>query len=308
MKYIKEKIKNWAAEEKFNAVGFTQIGEIPANVKDHFIKWKGSGYAGDMDWFNKTINERLKVEKYFPEAKNAIVFLHSYYHQVSDEWEKEKFKIASYAHGKDYHKLLRKKTGRIAQKMQNEFGKFEYKISVDSSPVLERYWAQKAGLGWIGKNSMLISPQIGSYTFIAVLLTNLEIEPDTSFIKDYCGNCNKCVEACPTGAILPDKIIDSNKCLSYLTIEHKKEIAVDLLDKVKPWLFGCDVCLNVCPWNTKAVETKELRFHQSYSTGEIKDLINDFSETKFNDCFAGTPIRRAGAQHFIYIADLIMKE
>ena len=135
----------------------------------------------------------------------------------------------------------------------------------------------------------------------------MKFEADEPFTMDFCGSCNKCVEACPTNAILPGKVIDSNKCLSYLTIEHKNEIRTNLQKNIAPWLFGCDACLEVCPWNNKAAATKEMRFHPHYSSEKIKDLINDFSETKFNKYFAGTPVRRAGAEHFKYIYDLIMK-
>ncbi len=303
----KEIIGKLAIEEKFSQVGFAEAEPVVSDIKDLYLRWLYEGKHAGMKWMETTKETRTDLKSFSPGAKSVIVFLHSYFHGHNTGKQSE-YKIASYAHGKDYHKLLRKKLKRIAEKMRTEFGEFEYKISVDSAPVMEKYWAQKAGLGWIGKNGLLISPKMGSFHFIAILVTTLNIEADEPFRYNYCGTCNKCREACPTSAIKEKGIIDSNKCLSYLNIEHKGEIAGELREKISPWLFGCDVCQEVCPWNSKAEITGELRFHDQYSLGEIKYLLNNCSETKFNEYFAGTPVRRAGFEHFKYVAKLIKND
>ena len=303
---FKNSVRRWAETEYFDQVGFTRIEPLPGTISDSFSRWIEKRFYGKMDWMERTAGLRLDPRMYFPEVKSMIVFLHSYHHRIPEEMENLPVRIASYAHGKDYHYVLKKKMRRLTGKISDVTGAFNYRFSIDSAPVLERFWAQKAGLGWQGKNSMLISPRLGSRNFISIILTDLDIEPDPPFTRDLCGICERCVSGCPTAAIMPDRTVNSNHCISYLTIEHKGRFDPSL-PETAPWIFGCDACQDVCPWNRFSRETKELRFHPAYSADKIKDLINHPSESKFSGCFAGTAVKRAGAVHFRYVSERISR-
>ncbi|GAB4176484.1 MAG: tRNA epoxyqueuosine(34) reductase QueG [Calditrichia bacterium] len=302
-KAIKEQILKAAQEENFDDIGFAVPGQTESELHRLLTKWVENGHHGNMSWYVKILDQRINIRNYFPGIRSVVVFLMNYRHDCRQH--DAGFKIASYAHGKDYHKVLRKKINRIAKKIKEVVPELQYKISVDSSPVAERYWAVKAGLGWIGKNGMFISRKFGSFTFLATLLVNIDLEENNSTVPDYCGKCNKCFESCPTNAILPGKIVDSNRCISYLTIEHQTQIDSELASKLFPWIFGCDVCQDVCPWNRKKIFTKEHRFRDIYT-----DLVSsDYSEVtadSFDSIFEGTAVRRAGFTHFSYIRSLLL--
>jgi epoxyqueuosine reductase len=301
---IKYRIREWAIGEGFLQVGFTcPEKEDMEHLERKFRAWVKNGYHAKMNWFTNTLEKRINVKKYFPEARSIVVFMTSYYHEESNEHKDAPYKIARYAHGKDYHKVLKKKLQKLIKELLAGIEGIQYRITVDSSPMAERYWAQKAGLGWIGKNTMLISPKFGSYTFLATLITNLPFSPDPPFEKDLCGTCERCLRSCPTKAILPKKIIDSNKCISYLTIEHRGSIEKQWLEKLNGWIFGCDICQEVCPWNSRKVITSEKRFWDQYNPAKIPSVLE--SEVHFHQFFAGTPIRRAGFKHFRYVVHAV---
>lgn len=294
---IKSWIRNLAREYHFQDVGFTVPNpEDKEILKNYFHQWIENHYHGTMEWFINSLDKRIDVQQYFPAVKSIAVFIISYAHKEEGNWKNIPFKIAKYAHGKDYHKVLRKKIRQLAGKLKEKIPDLEYKITVDSSPMAERYWAWKAGLGWIGKNSMLISRKYGSYTFLATLMTNLYIEPDVPYAKDYCGSCSACMQSCPTGAILPGKIVDSNKCISYLTIEHRGAIDESLFQRMNGWIFGCDICQEVCPWNSRKILTEEIRFHDQFDPQKLHKAILEEDQSAFDAILAGTAVRRSNAE------------
>jgi epoxyqueuosine reductase len=286
---IKEEIKKKILGIGFDLVGFTDI-EVPEYAKKNFIYWIESNYYGDMNYMKETIDKRLDIKKVWKDAKSVVVVGKNYYKNV----HYKNHKISIYALSKDYHKVIKKKLLKIFKELSKEF-KFNFKIYVDTGPILEKVFAQKAGLGWQGKNSILINPKLGSYIFLGVILLDIDLEPDKPFIYDFCGKCNRCINACPTNAILNNRIIDANKCISYWTIEYKGD---EIKIKFKDWIFGCDICQIVCPWNNKAIETdwKEFKLLDvlNYSLEELLNL----NENEYNELFKGMPIKRANYKRF----------
>ena len=215
---------------------------------------------GKMSYMENHFELRVDPCKLVPGARSVITLLHNYY---PEEKQDEGIpKIAKYAFGKDYHDVIRNKLHAFINILTEKIGNLEARGFVDSAPVLERSWAERSGLGWVGKNGNLIGKKQGSYYFIATLITDLELEYDNPFPTDHCGSCNRCIEACPTEAILPDKVIDARKCISYLTIELKKSETIpdQFKGKMDNWAFGCDICQDVCPWNRFATSHREPEF------------------------------------------------
>ncbi|MEI9933313.1 MAG: tRNA epoxyqueuosine(34) reductase QueG [Ferruginibacter sp.] len=221
-----------------------------------------------------------------PGARSVITLLLNYF---PEEKQKEAVpKIAKYAYGNDYHEVIRNKLKSLLQFIKENIGEVNGRGFVDSAPVLERSWAQKSGLGWIGKNGNLINKQNGSFFFIATLITDLEFTYDDGYAKDYCGTCTKCIDACPTDAILPDKVIDGSKCISYFTIELKEMLIPDnMKNKFDNWIFGCDTCQDVCPWNRFSGFTKEQEFSPlpeilNFTKNDWEELTEESFKKYFN--------------------------
>ena len=244
------------------------------------------------NYFDKRLDPRLLVDG----AKSVISLLYNYY--PSQTQNPAAPKISKYAYGADYHEVIKNKLGEFLQSIREKIGDVHGRAFVDSAPVLDKAWAKKSGLGWIGKNSNLITKQQGSFFFIAELIVDLELEHDGP-IKDYCGTCTRCIDACPTEAIVEPYIVDGSKCISYLTIELKENIPGDFKNKMDNWVFGCDVCQDVCPWNSFSLPHKETLFNANPS------LLN-FSETEwqeitqetFNVVFKNSAVKRTKYRGF----------
>ncbi|HMR83554.1 MAG TPA: tRNA epoxyqueuosine(34) reductase QueG, partial [Niabella sp.] len=210
--------------------------------------WLNKGMHGQMKYMENYFDLRIDPTKLVPGAKSVITLLLNYFpgqHQSSEAPQ-----IAKYAYGNDYHEVIRAKLNEFLFVIREKLGDIQGRGFVDSAPVLERTWARKSGLGWVGKNGNLINKESGSFFFIATLITDLELIPDDPFAKDFCGTCTKCIDACPTGAILPGKVIDGSRCISYFTIELKEMLLPDeMKGRFSNWMFGCDTCQDVCPWN-----------------------------------------------------------
>lgn len=256
-------------------------------------KWLNKQMHGSMQYMEKYFEQRINPALLVPGAKSVITVLMNYFpeeHQQNDTP-----KIAKYAFGKDYHEVIKEKLSQLLLTMQQQIGEINGRGFVDSAPVLERSWAQRSGLGWIGKNGNLITRQQGSFFFIATLITDLELVYDDAFAKDYCGTCTKCINACPTDAILGNKVIDGSKCISYFTIELKEMlIPEDVKGKFQNWMFGCDICQDVCPWNRFSAPTTETAFKPiaeilNLSTKEWQQL----SEESFKKIFKHSPLKRS---------------
>lgn len=275
--------------------GFDHCGIAKAQPLDEdahrLEKWLHQGMHGNMKYMENYFDLRVDPTKLVAGAKSVITLLKNYYPSQSLLQNG----ISKYAYGKDYHEVIKASLKNLIQQLQENIGQFQGRGFVDSAPVLERSWAQKSGLGWIGKNGNLITKQSGSFFFIATLIVDVELNYDDPFAKDFCGNCKRCIEACPTEAILPDKTINGAKCISYFTIELKDEIIPkEMKGKFANWMFGCDVCQDVCPWNRFSKPNKEQAFQPlpeilNFTTKEWEEL----SEEAFKKIFKHSPLSRA---------------
>ncbi len=294
---IKEEIKTEAYRLGFSHIGFTK-----PNIPLHFLtftEWIDRGYAGNMGYLSRadTLAKRKDPTLILPNCKSIIVLALPYTPPGFEKRKNHFPKIANYAIGDDYHlvipKLLKNLVDFIITKVHPI--QIEYRIYTDTGPILEKEIAQNAGLGWIGKNTCLIIPGAGSYFFLAELLINLSFETDTILEKDLCGNCTRCLDSCPTSCILPNRTIDANRCISYLTIEHRGMIPEELCAKIDNWIFGCDVCQQVCPWNTKFAKEPEQNFFQTSESVQNLDIVSELQLTKseFQNKYSQSPISRA---------------
>lgn len=285
-------IKKWAKELGFEYCGIARAERLDEEARK-LERWLSEGMHGTMQYMENHFELRVDPTKLVPGAKSVITLLMNYYPAHAQNINSPK--IARYAYGQDYHEVLRAKLKLLLQKIREQFGAVEGRGFVDSAPVLERAWAIKSGLGWVGKNGNLINKQQGSFFFIATLITDLQLEADDPFAKDFCGNCTRCIDSCPTGAILPGKTIDGSKCISYFTIELKDALIPDeQKGKFGNWMFGCDICQEVCPWN---------RFSQPHTNTEftpIPEILNlsknewqEMSEEMFKQIFKHSPLKRS---------------
>ena len=247
---------------------------------------------GSMRYMENHFELRVDPTRLVPGARSVITLLKNYY--PAREQEKEAVRIAKYAYGQDYHEVIRAQMNDFLQRLREEIGEINGRGFVDSAPVLERSWAQRSGLGWIGRNGNLITRQSGSFFFIATLITDLALDYDDPFAKDYCGSCTRCIDACPTGAILPDKVVNGSQCISYYTIELK-DMLIPSAEKNKfdNWAFGCDTCQDVCPWNRFSRPTAEPAFTPipevlTLSSAEWEAM----TEETFREVFRHSPISR----------------
>ncbi len=287
-------IKSEAARLGFDACHIAQAQRLDDEAR-MLESWLAKGFHGGMQYMENHFDLRVDPARLVPGAKSVIVLLLNYFPQQQQDITP---KISKYAYGSDYHEVIKEKLKQLLQFMQDQIGEVNGRGFVDSAPVLERSWAMRSGLGWVGKNGNLITKQQGSFFFIATLITDLELEYDDPFAKDYCGTCRRCIEACPTEAILEDKVIDGSRCISYFTIELKEMmIPENMQGKFDNWMFGCDNCQDVCPWNRFATPTKEVDF------APIPEVLNlttkqweSLSEESFKNIFRHSPLKRAKFQ------------
>ena len=254
--------------------------------------WLNKGFNGTMQYMENYFDLRVNPQKIVPSAKSVITLLQNYYPE--QQQQNNNYKVAKYAYGKDYHEIIRAKLKQLLANMNATIGSIDGRGFVDSAPVLERAWAIKSGLGWIGKNGNLITKQSGSFFFIATIIVDIELLYDDAYAKDFCGSCTKCIDHCPTNAILPNKVIDGSKCISYYTIELKDAlINENMKGKFDNWMFGCDTCQDVCPWNRFSSPTNEINFTP---IPEILNFTNqqweELTEESFKQIFKESPLKR----------------
>lgn len=274
----------------FDACGIARAEELTED-KSRLLTWLDSGYQADMTYMERNTEKRSDPRLLVNAAKSVIVLIQNYFPEKHEF--KSDYKIAKYAYGEDYHIVLKEKLFSLFNYINKEIAPAKGRCFTDSAPVQERSWAVKAGLGWIGKNGNLLTRNFGSFVFIAELIIDLELEYDTPNLHNYCGSCNICIEQCPTGAIVSPKIIDSNKCISYLTIENKGAIPETFKGKTENWIFGCDICQDVCPWNKKALPNHESRFHPDARLINLENKDwEDLTEEEFNLFFQKSPVSR----------------
>ena len=285
-------VKQTAQQLGFDYCGIARAAYLEADAR-RLEAWLNKGMHGSMQYMENYFELRTDPRKLVPGAKSVITLLKNYF--PAQQQHPHTPKIARYAYGKDYHEVIKQQLNDFLAELSAKIGQITGRGFVDSAPVLERAWAQKSGLGWIGKNGNLINPKAGSFYFIATLITDLELNCDHPLTKDYCGTCTKCLDACPTDAILPDKTINGSQCISYFTIELKDMlIPEEQKDKFNNWMFGCDICQEVCPWNRFSQPHNEPAFTP---IPEILELNTQewiqLSETAFNQIFKHSPLKRS---------------
>ena len=240
-------------KQKALAAGFSFVGVARAErmqpEERRLAEWLNAGHHGTMHWMENHFDKRVDPTKLVPGAKSVVSLLYNYF-PADDTPSRDAPKLSRYAYGEDYHKVIRHKLKDLVSELETLVGApIDGRVFVDSAPVLERDWAKRAGVGWTGKNTLLINPKAGSYFFLAEIISDLDLEPDAS-IRDYCGTCTACIDACPTEAISPaGYLVDGSKCISYLTIELREAIPEEFAGRMEGWAFGCDICQEVCPWN-----------------------------------------------------------
>lgn len=289
-------IKDYAKQLGFSHCGVAKAIPLDDDAR-RLTHWLNKNMHGKMSYMENHFDMRVNPAKLVPGATSVITLLYNYY--PSDIQMESSPKVAKYAYGKDYHDVIREKLKQFLFQLKATVGDFEGRGFVDSAPVLERSWAQRSGLGWIGKNGNLINKQNGSFLFIATLITDIKIDKyDDAYAKDYCGTCTKCIDACPTDAILPNKVIDGSKCISYFTIELKDMlIPENMKGKFENWMFGCDICQDVCPWNRFSTPHthEELQPIQEILQFSLNDW-NALTQESFQSIFKHSPLKRAKFQ------------
>jgi epoxyqueuosine reductase len=291
---ITENIKQKAFE-----IGFQKIGIVRADAllleRSNLEKWLADGFHGEMAWMNREPEKRTDPRILFPPARSVIVVALNYYTPHNHENEPNKGKISRYAWGDDYHDVLKEKLRVLLDWIKTQHPEGEGKICVDTAPIMDKAWAVRAGIGWLGKHSNVITTDYGSWIFIGEILLNIELEYDVEVVSDHCGSCTICLDACPTSAIVEPYVVDSRKCLSYVTIELRSEtFPVEIEDKLEGWLYGCDICQDVCPWNRFEKPTNETRFEPRHGdrSADLNQIMS-LTPEQYSERFRGTAIKRA---------------
>jgi len=283
-------IKTRAAELGFDACAVAAVTTI--DPEDLLGRWLAQGFHADMDWMVRTKAIRQDVLKRLPGSRSVVVVARNY-NSPRPLAEPGTGRISRYAWGRDYHRVLRRPLRALAAHIESLDEHVDTYCCIDSGPVLEKFWAARAGLGWLGKNSLVLRQDLGSWFFLGVILTTLEAAADAP-AQDLCGTCTRCIDACPTGAIVAPHVVDSRRCISYHTIENHGEVPKELQRHFGDWVFGCDICQEACPWNGGVPATSETDFHprQGHACPPL-ELFEEMDEEGFREEFAGTPIMRA---------------
>ena len=278
-----------------DALGFLSCGISQADFLEdeapRLEQWLNQGHHGSMSYMERHFDKRLDPRLLVPGAKSVVSLLLNY-HTDKKQADPKAPKISSYAYGKDYHFVIKEKLKELMQIIHREIGEVNGRVFVDSAPVMDKAWAAKSGLGWLGKNTNLISKKVGSFFFIAELIIDLELDYDTPVI-DHCGSCTACIDACPTNALLQPYQIDGSKCISYLTIELKENIPTEFKGQMDNWAFGCDICQTVCPWNRFATPHDQPAFEpQEELLNLTKSEWQEMTSVVFNKVFKNSAVKR----------------
>ena len=284
-------LRQKAAELGFSFCGISKA-EFLEDEAPRLEEWLKRGYHGKMQYLENHFDKRLDPRLLVPGSKSVVTLLYNYYPEKDLANDNAEFKIAKYAYGEDYHFVVKDRLKQLVECLKSEIGDINGRAFVDSAPVMERAWAQRSGAGWIGKNTLLLNRTNGSFHFLAELIIDVELNYDGP-VKDYCGTCTACIDACPTDAIVEPYVVDGSKCISYFTIELKEEIPTDVKGKFENWIFGCDICQDVCPWNKFSKPHNEPRFQphpdlQQMNKQQWTELTNDV----FRTIFKNSPVKR----------------
>ena len=284
-------------QETAQNLGFSKIGIAPAKSdplsKKQLTTWLDNNYHATMDWMVKRSEERGNINNYFPKAKSVISLALNYFTGTASNLE-DVGKVSNYAWGNDYHELMKPKLIQLLDLIKSIQPNVNGVTCVDTSPIMEKSWAQKAGLGWVGKHTNLITQDFGSWVFLGEVLLDIELEYDNPFTEDLCGTCTACLDACPTNAFPEPYVLDSSKCISYLTIEHRGDLPTAKEDKLSGWIYGCDICQEVCPWNIKFSQNSQEIFFQPRKNLNKRTIAewSQLTEEEFRALFKGSAVKR----------------
>lgn len=286
-------IKERAAQLGFSHCGISKARRLDEEAP-RLEKWLKEGRHGRMAYMENHFDKRLDPRILVDGAKSVISLIVNYYPGKDDGYTSP-VKVSKYARGEDYHFVIKDMLFTLAEDVKAQAGNINYRVFTDSAPVLDRAWAVNAGLGWIGRNTLMITPRNGSFFFIAEIITDLELEYDPPFGGNYCGDCTRCMDACPTGAIIGFRQLDASRCISYLTIEMKDEIPNEFKGSMESWVFGCDICQDVCPWNRFSLQHAQPRFMPAdgWTEWSVKEW-EDLTKPLFNEKFKRSALKRAG--------------
>ena len=283
-------IKQKAEKFGFQSCGISKA-EFLEEEAPRLETWLNKGYHGEMKYMENHFDKRLNPTLLVDGAKSVISLSYNYFPKVKID-EINNFKISKYAYGEDYHEVIKDILKNMVAELQEEIGGFGFRVFVDSAPVLEKAWARKSGLGWVGKNANLITKKHGSFYFLAEIICDLELDYDLA-VTDHCGSCRACIDACPTQAIVSDRIVDGSKCISYATIELKNEIPDYFNGKMDDWMFGCDVCQDVCPWNRFSAPTLQEKFAPNFQKLNFrKNEWKELTQELFSEIFKKSAVKR----------------
>lgn len=283
-------IKQKAEKFGFQSCGISKA-EFLEEEAPRLEAWLNKGYHGEMKYMENHFDKRLNPTLLVDGAKSVISLSYNYFPKVKID-EINNFKISKYAYGEDYHEVIKDILKNMVAEIQEEIGEFGFRVFVDSAPILEKAWARKSGLGWVGKNANLITKKHGSFYFLAEIICDLELEYDLA-VTDHCGSCRACIDACPTQAIVSDRIVDGSKCISYATIELKNEIPDYFNGKMDDWMFGCDVCQDVCPWNRFSAPTLQEKFAPNFQKLNFrKNEWKELTQELFSEIFKKSAVKR----------------
>jgi epoxyqueuosine reductase len=294
---VTSKIKSKAFE-----IGFDQVGIVKAESLEEeggrLEEWLGKNLHGEMKWMEREPEKRADPRILFPGAKSLVVVTLNYYTPHDHEDEDTSGKISRYAWGDDYHDVVKEKLWELFSWIQAELPGTEGKVCVDTAPIMDKAWAVRAGLGWLGKHTNLITKEFGSWVFIGELLLNVELEYETEVVEDHCGTCTACIDACPTDAIAAPFLVDSNACLSYATIELRApDLPLEITNNIEGWLYGCDICQDVCPWNRFQSPTDEKRFEPRPNnvSPNLQEILS-LTREEYTEKFRRSAIKRTKLQ------------
>jgi epoxyqueuosine reductase len=283
-------IKETAVELGFAVCGISRAEKLDIEAR-RLGKWLGRKGHGQMHYMADQSDVRIDPDRLLPGAQSVISLAHNYYQPGR---ETAGYRIARYAQGKDYHRIITRKLQKLAETVNSAAGDVQMRCAVDSGPIMEKAWAARSGLGWIGKNGLLINPRSGSFHFLAELILDIELEFDQP-ISDHCGTCRRCIDACPTKAIVEPHVIEASRCISYLTVESKGDLPEDMAGTYSDWIFGCDICQEACPFNRFAQPTDEQAFQPRPDIFHMTvDDWRRLTPRKFEELFQGTPVKRTG--------------
>jgi epoxyqueuosine reductase len=291
---LAKNIKNRALFEGFNKVGIVGAESL-AEEGRRLKEWLARGHHGEMSWMARDIHKRISPHEIFPQARSVVVVALNYFTPHEHQQSPGTGKISRYAWGDDYHDVVKEKLTSLLAWIREQEPRAEGKVCVDIQPTMDKAWAVRAGLGWLGKHSNVITPEHGSWVFIGELILNLDLERDTEQVEDHCGTCTLCIDACPTAAITEPYVVDSNKCISYATIELRApELPSQIASNLSGWLYGCDVCQDVCPWNRFEETTTETRFAPREGNVDAQlDQILELTPDTYAARYRGSAMKRA---------------